>query len=393
MAEQKRDYYEVLGVAKDASLDDIKKAYRKLAMKYHPDRNPGDKEAAEKFKEASEAYEVLKDPEKRERYNRFGHAGTNFGPGGFDFSRDFTGGEEFADILGSLFGGAFSSFFGGGRERRRDPEGPERGGDVEIEMGITLEEAIFGGSRDIDIALAEDCHDCHGTGAAKGATREKCKQCGGRGVVIAGSGFIQFQQTCPICHGEGTIITNPCHTCHGTGRTRRRQNITITIPRGVDTGNRMRLAGIGNAGIRGGENGDLMITFIVAEHPIFEREGANLACEVHVPLDVAALGGTVSIPTPDGEAQFKVPAGSANGKLFRYRGKEMTTRRGEVGDMLVRVIVDVPEGLSSSQKKALQAFAESCKEGNYPEIRDFTKKSQEFLKKREELLNKSKEKK
>lgn len=388
MAEEKRDYYEVLGVAKDASLDDIKKAYRKLAMKYHPDRNPGDKEAADKFKEASEAYEVLKDPEKRERYNRFGHAGTDFGPGGFDFSRDFTGAADFSDILGSLFGGAFGSFFGGGRERRRDPNGPVRGGDVEIEMGVTLEEAIFGGSRDVDIALAEDCPECHGTGAAKGAKREKCKQCGGRGVVVTGSGFIQFQQPCPICHGEGTIITDPCRACHGTGRTKKRHSVSVKIPRGIDTGNRVRLSGLGNAGMRGGENGDMYVMFNVAEHPIFEREGNNLACEVHVPVDVAALGGTVSIPTPDGEAKFNIPAGTANGKLFRYRGKGITSVHGEVGDMLVRVVVDVPEGLSSSQKKALQAFADSCREGNYPEIRDFAKKSENFLKMRAALTDK-----
>ena len=389
MAEQKRDYYEVLGVAKDASQDEIKKAYRKLAMKYHPDRNPGDKEAAEKFKEASEAYEILGNAEKRKRYAQFGHAGNQFGPGGFDFGRDFSGAADFADILGSLgslFGGGFSSFFGGGH--RRDPDGPERGSDVEIEMGITLEEAIFGGSRDIEIALGEDCHECAGTGAAKGSKREKCKQCGGRGVVVAGSGFIQFQQTCPICHGEGTIITNPCHACHGTGRTKRRRTITVKIPKGVDTGNRMRLVGLGNAGLRGGENGNLMVVFSVAEHPIFEREGNNLACEVHVPLNVAALGGTVAIPTPDGEAQFKIPSGTQNGKLFRYRGKGITSLRGDVGDMLVRVVVDVPEGLSSSQKKALEAFAATCKEGNYPEMRDFAKKSEQFLKMRDALLKK-----
>lgn len=387
MADQKRDYYEVLGVAKDASQDEIKKAYRKLAMKYHPDRNPGDKEAADKFKEASEAYEILGNAEKRERYDRFGHAGNQFGPGGFDFGRDFSGASEFADILGSLFGGGLGSFFGHGA-RQRDPNGPERGSDVEIEMGITLEEAIFGGSRDIEIALGEDCPDCHGTGAAKGAKREKCKQCGGRGVVVAGGGFIQFQQTCPICHGEGTIITNPCRTCHGTGRVKKRRSINVKIPRGVDSGNRMRLAGLGNAGLRGGENGNLMVVFNVAEHPIFEREGNNLACEIHVPLNIAALGGTVSIPTPDGEAQFKIPAGTANGKVFRYRGKGITSLHGDVGDMLVRVLVEVPEGLSSSQKKALQAFADSCKDGNYPEMRDFAKKSENFLKMRDALLKK-----
>ncbi|MBR4613602.1 MAG: molecular chaperone DnaJ [Kiritimatiellae bacterium] len=390
MAEQKRDYYEVLGVAKNASQDEIKKAYRKLAMKYHPDRNPGDKEAADKFKEASEAYEILGNAEKRERYDRFGHAGTQFGPGGFDFSRDFSGAADFADIFESigsqLFGAGFGSMFG--RNRQRDPNAPERGSDVEIEMGITLEEAIFGGNRDIEIALGEDCADCHGTGAAKGAKREKCRQCGGRGMVVAGGGFIQFQQTCPICHGEGTIITNPCHTCHGTGRTKRRRSINVKIPRGVDSGNRMRLAGLGNSGLRGGENGNLIVVFNVAEHPIFEREGNNLACEVHVPLDIAALGGTVSIPTPDGEAQFKIPEGTTNGKLFRYRGKGITSIHGDVGDMLVRVVVEVPDGLSSSQKKALEAFAKTCKEGNYPEMREFKKKSENFLKMREALLKK-----
>lgn len=392
MAEEKRDYYEVLGVAKDASADDIKKAYRKLAMKYHPDRNPGDATAAEKFKEASEAYEVLKDPEKRERYDRFGHAGTQFGPGGFDFGRDFTGAADISDILGSLFGSAFGSYFGGGRAQQHDPNGPVRGSDVEIEMGITLEEAIFGGNRDIEIALGEDCHDCGGTGAAKGAKREKCRQCGGRGVVVAGGGFIQFQQTCPVCHGEGTIVTNPCHSCHGTGRIKRRRSINVKIPRGVDSGNRMRLAGLGNSGVRGGENGNLLVVFNVAEHPIFEREGNNLACEVHVPLEIAAAGGTVNIPTPDGEAQFKIPEGTANGKVFRYRGKGITSIHGEVGDMLVRVLVEVPQGLSSSQKKALEAFAKTTKEGNYPEARDFKKKSEQFLKMREALIRQNEKK-
>ncbi len=386
MAEQKRDYYEVLGVAKDASADEIKKAYRKLAMKYHPDRNPGDKEAADKFKEASEAYEILSNPEKRERYDRFGHAGNQFGPGGFDFGRDFSGGADFADILGSLFGGGFSSFFGGGRSRQRDPDGPMRGADIDFEMNITLEEAIFGGSREVELPVSEDCHECHGTGAAKGSKREKCKQCGGRGVVIAGGGFIQFQQTCPVCHGEGTIVTNPCRECHGSGRVKQRKSITVKIPRGVDTGNRMRLAGLGDSGSRGGPNGNLMVVFNVRQHAIFEREGNNLACEVRVPLHIAALGGSVSVPTPDGPAQFKIPPGTANGKLFRYRGKGMTSIHGDVGDMMVRVVVEVPEGLSSSQKKALQAFADTCKEGNYPEASKFDKQAAEFLRMRDALL-------
>ncbi len=381
MAEQKRDYYEVLGVAKDASAEEIKKAYRKLAMKYHPDRNPGDQTAADKFKEASEAYEVLSNAEKRQRYDQFGHEGINFGPGGFDFSRDFTNASDLEDIFGSLFG----SFFGS-RRARRDPNGPVPGADLDFEMAITLEEAIFGGSRDVELPLSEDCPSCNGTGAAKGSKREKCRQCGGKGVVIAGGGFIQFQQTCPICHGEGTIVTNPCHDCHGTGRIKKRKTVTVKIPRGVDTGSRMRLPGLGDSGLRGGPNGNLIVTFVVREHPLFEREGNNLLCDISVPLHVAALGGSVSIPTPDGEAQFKVPAGTANGKTFRYRGRGLTSLRGETGDMFVRVNVEVPEGLSSSQKKALEAFADACKDANYPEMRKFAERTSEFLKNREALL-------
>lgn len=392
MAEEKRDYYEVLGVSKTASADEIKKAYRKLAMKYHPDRNPGDQVAADKFKEASEAYEVLSDAEKRERYDRFGHAGNNFGPGGFDFGRDFSGMGDFADIFGSLFGGGgFEGLFGGGRAKSRDPNAPQRGADIDFEMNITLEEAIFGGTRDVELPIAEDCSECHGTGAAKGSKREKCKRCDGRGAVIAGGGFIQFQQTCPSCHGEGMVVSNPCPKCHGVGRVKQRKNVTVKIPRGVDTGNRMRLAGLGDSGQRGGPNGNLMVTFNVLPHAIFDREGNNLACEVCVPLAVATLGGSVMIPTPDGEAQFKIPAGTSNGRLFRYRGKGMTSLRGDVGDMMVRVLVEVPTNLSSSQKKALQAFQDACKTDNYPEAEKFSEKAAEFMKRREALLKDAKE--
>lgn len=391
--QQKRDYYEVLGVAKDASADEIKKAYRKLAMKYHPDRNPGDEKAAEMFKEASEAYEVLSNAEKRERYDRFGHAGNNFGPGGFDFGRDFSGGADFADILGSLFGGGFGDFFGRGRRQRQDPNAPQRGSDIEFEMNITLEEAIFGGEREVELPISEDCPECHGTGAAKGSKRETCKQCGGSGTIVQGGGFIQFQQTCPVCHGEGTIIKNPCNHCRGTGRVKQRKSVTIKIPKGVDTGNRMRLSGLGDSGTRGGPNGNLMVIFNVMPHAIFEREGNNLACEAKVPIDIAVLGGSIPIPTPDGEAQFKIPAGTTNGKLFRYRGKGMSSLRGEVGDMMVRVTIETPTGLSSSQKKALQSFAEACKPGNYPDAQKFSEKSAEFLKARDALLKKDDPKK
>lgn len=385
MVSQKRDYYEVLGVSKEASADEIKKAYRKLAMKYHPDRNQGDKGAEEKFKEASEAYEVLSNPEKRDRYDRMGHEGMNFGPGGFDFGRDFTGGGDFADIFGDLFG----SFFGGGRRSsRRDPNGPEPGADIEFEMNITLEEAMFGGTRDVELPLGEDCPECGGTGCAKGTKRETCKQCGGRGVVVAGAGFIKFQQPCPSCRGEGTVVTKPCRNCRGTGRVKSRKSITVKIPRGVDTGNRMRLAGLGDRGTRGGPNGNLMVTFNVLPHSIFEREGNNLFCSVSVPVHIAALGGTVSVPSPNGSFQLKIPAGTPNGKRFRNRGNGMTSLRGDVGDMTVKIVIEVPSSLSSSQKKALSAFAEGCSPSNYPDAAAFAKETEKFMKMKEALTGK-----
>ena len=384
MAEQKRDYYEVLGVEKTASADEIKKAYRKLAMKYHPDRNPDNPEAADKFKEASEAYACLSDPEKRQRYDQFGHDGAAFGPGGFDFGRDFQG-VDLGDILGNLFGGGFSDLFGGGR-RSRNPNAPQRGADLRFDMEVDLEEAMFGVSRDLDLPIGEDCPDCNGTGAKKGTTREKCKQCGGHGVISSGHGFIQFQQTCPVCRGEGTIIANPCRTCGGTGRVKNRRKVSLKIPRGVDTGSRIRLSGKGESGSHGGEPGDLYVVIHVRDHEIFQRDGANLACEIHVPPDIAALGGSVHIPTPAGEGDLKIPAGTTNGKVFRLRGKGMTTLHGEVGDLLVRVIVEVPQHLSSKQKKALEAFAEASDADNYPEAAHMAKEVKKFMERRNALL-------
>ncbi|MBQ7722197.1 MAG: molecular chaperone DnaJ [Kiritimatiellae bacterium] len=385
MAEQKRDYYEVLGVPRDASADDIKKAYRKLAMKYHPDRNQGDKDAAEKFKEASEAYEVLSNAEKRQRYDQFGHAGTNFGPGGFDFGRDFTGGAEFADILGSLFSGGFGDLFGRSRQRQ-NPNAPQRGGDLRFDMEIDLEEAMFGASRDVELPIGEDCEECGGTGAAKGTKRETCRQCGGRGVVTTSNGFFQLQQTCPVCHGEGTMITNPCHACGGTGRTRKRRKITLTIPKGVDTGSRLRLSGKGEKGQRGGEPGDLYVVVHVRDHNVFERNDSDLVCQVAVPPHIAALGGLVQVPTPDGEASLKIQPGTQGGKVYRLRGKGIPNLRGDVGDLLVRIEIEVPQDLSSSQRKALEHFGKSCSESNFPIGKRMKKDVADFMERRKALL-------
>ncbi len=385
MAEKKRDYYEVLGVEKTASADEIKKAYRKLAMKYHPDRNPNNPEAADKFKEASEAYACLSDPEKRQRYDQFGHDGSAFGPGGFDFGRDFQG-VDLGDILGSFFGGGLGDLFGGGGRRSRNPNAPQRGADLRFDMEIDLEEAMFGVSRDLDLPIGEDCPDCGGTGAKKGTSRETCKQCGGHGVISSGHGFIQFQQACPVCHGEGTIIANPCRTCGGTGRVKNRRKVSLKIPRGVDTGSRIRLGGKGESGSHGGEPGDLYVVIHVRDHEIFQRDGANLLCEVHVPPHIAALGGSVPIPTPEGEGQLKIPSGTSNGKVFRLRGKGMTTLHGEVGDLLVRVEVEVPQHLSSKQKKALEAFGEVADADNFPEAAHMAKDVKKFMERRSALL-------
>ena len=389
MAESKRDYYEVLGVEKTASADEIKKAYRKLAMKYHPDRNPGDQEAADKFKEASEAYEVLSNPDKRQRYDQFGHAGTNFGPGGFDFNRDFTGGADFADIFGSLFGGGLGDLFGGGRQRSRNPNAPQRGADLRFDLEIDLEEAIFGVSREVDLPIGEDCPDCGGTGAAKGTKRETCRQCGGRGVVTTSNGFIHFQQTCPVCQGEGTVIRTPCKSCGGTGRRKARRKITLNIPRGVDTGSRLRLAGKGENGLRGGEPGDLYVVLNVRDSPIFVRDGLDLAVDVPVSPVLAALGGKVDVPTPEGTATLSIPAGTPNGKMMRLRGKGVASiRGGGAGDLVARIVFEVPQYLTGRQRGLLEDLAKTLDASNFPESRSFAEKVKTFYSHKDKLTKK-----
>ena len=370
----KRDYYEVLGVSKSSSADELKKAYRKLAMQYHPDRNPDNKEAAEKFKEICEAYEVLSDTEKRQRYDQFGHAGMKsaFGPGGFDFGRDFTHMQDMdlQDILGSFFGGGFGDIFGGGgggRRRSRNPNAAQRGDDLRFDLEIDFEEALFGSEREVDLNVSDACDACQGSGAAAGSPRETCRQCGGHGVVVVGGGFIQMRQTCPVCHGEGTIIRNPCKKCNGTGRVKTPRHIALRIPKGVETGSRLRLSGKGESGLRGGPAGDLYVVLHVREHDVFQRQDDDLVCTVHVSPVTAALGGDIDIPTPDGHARIRMPAGTPNGKVFRLRDKGMPNLNGGCGDLHVRVEIEVPAHLSSKQKKLLEEFGALATPDTFPE--------------------------
>ncbi len=388
----KRDYYEVLGVSKTATPDDVKKAYRKLAMQYHPDRNPNDAAAAEKFKEASEAYEVLSDEDKRHKYDRFGHEGvkSTFGQGGFDFNRDFTHGADIQDIFESLFGGGFEFAGGGGRRRQsREPNGPERGEDLRFDLEIDLEEALFGAERELELPVRDDCATCHGTGAAPGSKRETCRQCGGHGFVIAGGGFFQIRQTCPVCQGSGSVILKPCGTCKGSGRVKARRKLQLRIPRGVETGSRLRLTGKGESGVRGGPAGDLYVVLHVRENEIFQREGDDLICTVHVSPAIAALGGDVEVPTPEGMAKLRLTPGTPSGKVFRLREKGMPSLNGRTtGDLHVRVIVAAPVNLTSEQKGLLQQLLVAEKPNNYPQMQLLTEHADEFFKRRDILRQK-----
>lgn len=390
----KRDYYEVLGVSKTATADEIKSAYRKLAMKYHPDRNPGDKVAEEKFKEAAEAYDVLHDSEKRQRYDQFGHqafangGAGGFGAGGMNMDDIFS---MFGDIFGGRGGGGFGGFedlFGGGRRARRqaDPNGPRRGDDMTFRLDIDFDEAIFGSERTLDLTLPSQCPDCNGSGAAPGSRRVTCRTCGGQGVVIGGSGFFQVRQTCPTCGGEGSVIEKPCRKCRGTGHITAPQKIALKIPAGVDTGSRLRLTGKGAGGLRGGENGDLYVLLEVRESDIFERDGLELGVDVPVSPVLAALGGTVLVPTPEGEAQLKIPAGTPNGKLFRLRGKGVPSLRGgSAGDLTVRIVIEVPANLDRRQRELLEEFQKISGAGTFPEAQTFANRARVFFAHKEKL--------
>jgi len=354
----KQDYYELLGVSKGADADEIKKAYRKLAMKYHPDRNPDDKTAEQKFKDLSEAYEVLKDEEKRAAYDRFGHAafeqggpGGGFGGGGFGGGDGGFGG-GFADIFEEMFGG------GGGRGRGRGPEQSGRGSDLRFNMDITLEEAFKGKSTEIRVPGSVACDSCHGTGATKGSAPVTCATCGGHGRIRAQQGFFTVERTCPSCHGQGQVIKDPCRNCSGTGRVHKEKTLSVNIPAGVEEGTRIRLSGEGEAGMRGAPAGDLYIFLSLKPHRIFQREGANIYIRVPVPMTTAALGGSVEVPAVDGSrSRINIPAGTQSGQQFRLRNKGMSVLRSSSrGDMFVELSVETPMHLTKKQKELMEAF-------------------------------------
>ena len=347
----KRDYYEVLGVDKNASDQEVKKAFRRIAMKYHPDRNPDSEEAEEKFKEAQEAYEILGDQEKKSAYDRFGHAGVD--PNGMGAGAGFGGG-GFGDIFGDVFGDIFG---GGGRGGR---SGPARGADLRYDLQLDLEAAVKGKSVEIQVPTMVHCDTCDGSGARKGTSPTTCDTCQGTGQVRMSQGFFSVQQTCPKCRGRGQMITDPCGDCHGQGRREQRQTLSVKIPAGVDTGDRIRLAGKGEAGPQGGPAGDLYVQVIVRDHPIFVRDGRNLHCEVPISFAQAALGGELEVPTLGGKVKLKVPAETQSGKLFRLRGKGVTpVRGGGPGDLLCRVVLETPVNLSVEQRELLQKFEDS----------------------------------
>lgn len=345
----KRDYYEVLGVSRNASQDDLKKAYRKLAMKHHPDRNQSDQKAEEKFKEVQEAYEALSDQRKRAAYDQFGHAGVSPGMGG---GAGFNFNDIFGDI-GDLFGDIFSGRRGGGPQ-------PQRGADLRYNLELTLESAIHGTNVEIRIPTLVNCDECKGSGARPGSSPTTCSTCEGAGQVRMQQGFFTIQQTCPTCHGEGRVIKDPCKKCRGHGRTQQTKTLAVKIPAGVDEGDRIRLTGEGEAGTHGAPAGDLYVQVALKPHPIFTREGNHLHCQVPVSFITAALGGEIVVPTLDGEVNLHVPSETQSGKVLRLRGKGIRALRGGVtGDLFCRIVVETPINLTTKQKSLLREFSES----------------------------------
>ncbi len=354
----KRDYYEVLGVSRDVSAADLKKAYRRVAMKHHPDRNPGDKASEDKFKEASEAYEILSDAQKRSAYDQFGHAGVDQSGGvGGGAGAGAGGFGSFSDIFGDVFGDIFG---GGGRGRG----GPSRGADLRYNLELSLEDAVRGTNVQIKVPTLVACDTCDGSGAKKGTSPKACTTCGGMGQVRMQQGFFSVQQACPTCRGKGSVITDPCGSCHGQGRVEQTKTLSVKVPAGVDTGDRIRLSGEGEAGAEGGPAGDLYVEVHVQPHEIFQREGADLFCEVPVDFVDAALGGELEVPTLDGRVKLKVPAETQTGKLFRLRSKGVTpVRGGPRGDLMCRVVVETPVDLTGKQKELLKEFQATMKGG------------------------------
>jgi len=354
----KRDYYETLGVAKNASEAEIKKAFKRMAMKYHPDRNPDNKDAEEHFKEAKEAYDILNDARKRAAYDQFGHAGVDPSAMGGGVQGGGAG-ASFSDIFGDVFG----DIFGGGGGRRGGGR-VYRGADLRYDLDLSLEQAVKGTTVKIRVPTMVSCASCGGSGAQKGTKPETCSTCGGHGQVRMQQGFFSVQQTCPRCRGTGSVITSPCSACNGQGRVRETKTLSVKIPPGVDNGDRIRLAGEGEGGENGGPSGDLYVQVRVKEHAIFQRQDNNLLCEVPIDFVTAALGGELEVPALDGRVSLKIPAETQTGKLFRLRGKGVkSVRSGTVGDLLCRVIVETPVKLNKQQKENLEAFRSSLHEG------------------------------
>ena len=356
---EKRDYYEVLGVSKSASDSELKSAYRKLAKKYHPDMNPGDKEAEAKFKEASEAYSVLSDPDKRRQYDQFGHAafegGAGGGAGGFDFS-----GMDMSDNFGDIFG----DFFGGGRSRAQS-NGPMKGQNLHHTIRITFEEACFGTEKELDLPLQDECESCHGTGAKAGTTPETCSKCGGKGQVVFTQqslfGMVRNVQTCPDCRGTGKIIREKCPDCHGSGYITRKRKISVTVPAGIDNGQSIRIREKGDPGVNGGPRGDLLVEVAVSRHPIFQRQGIDIYSSAPITFAQAALGGDVRIKTVDGEVEYTVKPGTQTDTRIRLRGKGVPSLRNKSirGDQYVTLVVQVPTRMNGEQKELLKKFDEA----------------------------------
>ncbi|MBJ7396214.1 MAG: molecular chaperone DnaJ [Akkermansiaceae bacterium] len=378
---EKRDYYEILEVARDANGDTIKKSYRKLAVKFHPDKNLGDPTAEDKFKELGEAYEALSDPDKRAAYDRYGHAAFNGGGGGRPSGGGFHDPMDlFSQVFGGGFGGGFEEFFGGGGGGSRRNSGKQKGSDLRYDLEISLEEAARGIEKELEIERYVACEPCGAKGSKAGGGIKACSTCGGRGVVARQAGIFIQQTTCPECRGAGETISDPCSICKGDGRVQRECRIKLRIPAGVDTGTRLRSSSNGDGGVRGGAAGDLYVFLHVRDHDVFERDDSDLFCSVPLPFSIAALGGELKVPSLDGQSSIKIPVGTQGGTVFRLREKGMPSlSNGRRGNLNVTVQVEVPTKLSSDQEDKLRAFSESIGEHNSPMQEGFFKKAKRFF--------------
>ena len=384
MAQEKRDYYEVLGVSKTATEAEIKKAYRKLAMKYHPDYNPGDKEAEEKFKEINEAHEVLSDPEKRQRYDQYGFAGVdpNYGAGqGGGFGGGF-GGVDLGDIFGDIFGGGFGGF--GGGSARSNPNAPRKGQDIRVRITLSFDEAVHGCKKNITITRQQQCTECNGTGAAPGTSPETCPDCGGRGYTIRQQrtpfGVMQSQQPCTRCGGKGKIIKNPCKICHGSGRVATKKTLEVSIPMGIDDDQSFALRGMGDAGANGGPAGDVIVMVTVRPDDLFQRDGYDVWVTIPITFSQAVLGDNITVPTIDGKVEYTLPEGTQSGTTFRLRGKGIQYLNGRGrGDMYVKCDVEIPKKLNKTQREALKKFEGTLKDDNYEKRKGFFRKLKDIL--------------